>query len=63
MPRILVVDDEPSICWGLSRLARTMGLRVDTASTAEEGLTLAAAIQPDVLVLDVRLPAWTASRR
>jgi two-component system nitrogen regulation response regulator GlnG len=54
--RILVVDDEPSICWGLSRLARTMGLRVDTASSAEHGLTLASAARPDVLVLDVRLP-------
>jgi two-component system, NtrC family, nitrogen regulation response regulator GlnG len=56
MPRILVVDDEPSICWGLSRLARAMGHRVDAASSAEQGLALAAAARPDLVVLDVRLP-------
>jgi two-component system nitrogen regulation response regulator GlnG len=33
-----------------------MGLRVDTASSAEEGLTLAATVRPDILILDVRLP-------
>jgi two-component system nitrogen regulation response regulator GlnG len=54
--RILIVDDEPSICWGLLRLARAMGHRVDSASNAEHGLTLAAAARPDLLVLDVRLP-------
>ena len=56
LPRILVVDDEPSICWGLSRLARAMGHRVDAASSAEQGLALAAAARPDLVVLDVRLP-------
>jgi two-component system nitrogen regulation response regulator GlnG len=54
--RILIVDDEPSISWGLSRLARSMGHEVDVAPSAEEGLCLAAANRPDVLVLDVRLP-------
>jgi two-component system, NtrC family, nitrogen regulation response regulator GlnG len=33
-----------------------MGHRVDEASSAEQGLTLAAAARPDVLLLDVRLP-------
>jgi two-component system nitrogen regulation response regulator GlnG len=54
--RILVVDDEPSICWGLSRLGRSMGHRVDAASSAEHGLSLASAACPDLIVLDVRLP-------
>jgi two-component system nitrogen regulation response regulator GlnG len=54
--RILIVDDEPSICWGLSRLVRAMGHRVDSASSAEHGLAVAAAARPDVLILDVRLP-------
>lgn len=56
MSRVLVVDDEPSISWGLSRLARTMGHEVDVAPSAEEGLCLAAANRPDLLILDVRLP-------
>lgn len=56
MSRILIVDDEPSISWGLSRLARSMGHVVDVAPSAEEGLVLAGAARPDVLILDVRLP-------
>jgi two-component system nitrogen regulation response regulator GlnG len=54
--RVLIVDDEPSICWGLARVARALGYRVDTASSAEHGLALAAAARPDLLMLDVRLP-------
>ena len=56
MSRILVVDDEPSISWGLSRLVRGMGHAVDVAASAEEGIHLAAGTPPDVLILDVRLP-------
>lgn len=56
MARILVVDDEPSICWGLARLGRQMGHEVATASSAEEGLESARHDRPDVVVLDIRLP-------
>jgi two-component system nitrogen regulation response regulator GlnG len=54
--RILVVDDEPSISWGLSRLVRGMGHTVDVAASAEEGIHQAAGATPDLLILDVRLP-------
>jgi DNA-binding NtrC family response regulator len=54
--RVLIVDDEPSICWGLARVARALGCRVDTASSAEHGLALADVARPDLLMLDVRLP-------
>ncbi|MDB4393927.1 sigma-54 dependent transcriptional regulator [bacterium] len=53
---ILVVDDEPSICWGFERLLSDLGHKVLTASSAEEGLEKAAAEQIDLLLLDVRLP-------
>ena len=56
MSNILVVDDEPSICWGLTRLAESLGHEVLAASSAEEGLALAAENSVDLLVLDVRLP-------
>lgn len=56
MSRILVVDDEHAICWGLTQLGEGLGHEVQTASSAEQGLTLAAAQPPNVLVLDVRLP-------
>ena len=56
MPRMLVVDDEPSICWALNRLGQSLGHDVLTASSAEQALELAAQQPPDVVVLDVRLP-------
>ena len=56
MAQLLIVDDEQSICWGLAKLAEEMGHTCDTAASAERGLELAEARQPDVIVLDVRLP-------
>ncbi|MCG8448148.1 MAG: sigma-54 dependent transcriptional regulator [Pirellulales bacterium] len=56
MSKILVVDDEQSICWGFVKLGESMGHNVVAAASAEEGLQLAAKSSPDLLVLDVRLP-------
>ncbi len=53
---VLVVDDEPSICWALERMLVGEGHQVVTASSAEEGLNLATRHMPDVVILDVRLP-------
>ncbi len=56
MTCVLIVDDEQSICWGLSQLVREMGYDAQTASSAEEGLEVARQSPPDAIVLDVRLP-------
>ncbi len=56
MSKLLVVDDEQSICWGLSRLGESIGHEVVTASSAEQALDEVEEVQPDVIVLDVRLP-------
>ena len=56
MTRILIIDDEESICWGLSRLCEQMELEVETASSAEQGLNLAQTQTFDVVIMDVRLP-------
>ena len=56
MSKILVVDDEQSICWALAKLCRSMGHEVETAASAEQGLALAAERSFDLLLLDVRLP-------
>jgi len=53
---VLVVDDEPSICWGFAKLLRGEGYAVLTAGSAEAGLQLAAAHTLSLVVLDVRLP-------
>ncbi len=56
MPQLLIIDDEPAICWGLKKLGESMGLTCATASSAEEGWQAAEKVTPDVMVLDVRLP-------
>lgn len=53
---ILVVDDEPSICWGFEKLLSGEGHRVLTAGSAEAGLRLAAEHPIALVLLDVRLP-------
>lgn len=53
---VLVVDDEPSICWGFETLLGPQGYRVLTASSAEEALRLADLQPIDLVLLDVRLP-------
>jgi len=56
---ILIVDDEPSICWGLTRVAEELGHDVETCASAEDGLRALQRQRPDVIVLDVRLPGMT----
>lgn len=54
--KVLVVDDEPSICWGFDRLLRSEGFEVLAASSAEAGLKLASEHRFALVILDVRLP-------
>lgn len=54
--KLLIVDDEESICWGLSQLGESLGHQVRMASSAEQALSFAEAERPDVVVMDVRLP-------
>jgi DNA-binding NtrC family response regulator len=56
MSHVLIVDDEPSICWGFRELLADEGYEVSVASSAEEALELADDTVPDAVVLDVRLP-------
>ncbi len=53
---ILVIDDEPQILRALNTILTAKGFRVSTARRAEEGLTLATALEPDLIILDLSLP-------
>ena len=55
-PHILVIDDEHQILRALRTILTARQFRVSTASTGEEGLALAAAGQPDAIILDLSLP-------
>ena len=56
MTTVLIVDDEESICWGLSKLCEQLSYQSHTASSAERGLELAKTIEFDLVLMDVRLP-------
>jgi PAS domain S-box-containing protein len=53
---VLLIDDSVSVREALSNVLQTAGYQVATASSGEEGLRLAAARRPDVVVVDGMLP-------
>ena len=53
---ILVIDDEPQILRALRAILAERQFRVSTAARGEEGLALAAAEKPDLVILDMGLP-------
>jgi two-component system, OmpR family, KDP operon response regulator KdpE len=55
-PNILVIDDEPQILRAIRTILTEKQFRVSTASRGEEGLTLAASTEPDLIILDLGLP-------
>ena len=56
MAKILVVDDEPAICWGLSKLGEQLGHEVASASSVEAALDVIEHEAFALIFLDVRLP-------
>jgi two-component system KDP operon response regulator KdpE len=56
---VLVVDDEPQIRRVVRNALDGEGARVLEAATAREGIDLAAAERPDLVVLDIGLPDGT----
>jgi two-component system alkaline phosphatase synthesis response regulator PhoP len=56
MPKILVVDDEPSIVKLVAAYLRPEGYEVMTAVDGPSGLKAARTFKPDILVLDIMLP-------
>ena len=56
MTRVLVIDDEPQILRALRRSLEAQDYDVATADGGEEGLALAAAHTPNLVVLDLGLP-------
>jgi len=54
--RVLIADDEPNIVTPLEFLMEQAGLEVRVARNGHEVLELAAAFQPDLILLDVMMP-------
>ena len=55
--RVLIIDDEPGICRVVQiALKAIAGWEVTIATSGQEGLAIAGAIQPDAILLDVMMP-------
>lgn len=55
-PRFLVIDDEKQIRRAVAYALQALGGRVSEAATGREGIDLAAAESPGLIVLDLGLP-------
>ena len=55
MPKLLIIDDEPSIRLSIKAVFAREDIAVLGAETAEEGLRLTAEQSPEVILLDIKL--------
>jgi len=56
MARVLIVDDEKTVCEVISLQLREEGYQVEVAYNGKEGLEKVASFEPDVVVTDVLMP-------
>ncbi len=57
--RVLLIDDDPAHREALRGLLEPRGFEVESAAAGEEGLALAASVQPDLVLLDVSMPGMS----
>ena len=55
--KVLIADDEPNIVTSLQFLMERNGYSVRVARSGDEALALVAEFQPDLVLLDVMMPA------
>jgi CheY-like chemotaxis protein len=55
-PRMLIVDDDPSIVRFLANRGAQLGLEVEVATDGLQALVMVGRSRPDVLIVDVKLP-------
>jgi two-component system response regulator AtoC len=56
MPKVLIIDDEVPILESLEMFLSEGGYDIRTAASAEEGRALFRTFEPEVVILDIRLP-------
>jgi two-component system response regulator AtoC len=54
--KVLIVDDERDMLTNCTRILRRCGYECLTAETSEQGLALVHSLQPDVVLVDLRMP-------
>jgi CheY-like chemotaxis protein len=56
LPRVMVVDDDPSGAYSLARIIKLLGYTVETAADGPSAIEMARRIRPDVVFVDLRMP-------
>jgi DNA-binding response OmpR family regulator len=65
-PRVLVIDDDDELCTLLTQSLQPKGFEVLSATDGREGIRIAFKAQPDLIILDARIPemdGWQACER
>ncbi len=60
--RLLIVDDEPTLCWSLKSFMEDFDHEVTTAGSAEEALEILKNESFDAGIIDLRLPAVSGDK-
>jgi CheY-like chemotaxis protein len=55
-PRVLLLDDDPTITRVIARLLQREGFRIDTVSTGRQAIEKIAHVDYDVFLLDLMMP-------
>jgi two-component system, cell cycle response regulator DivK len=56
MPRVLYIEDDPNNRLLVRRILLAEGIAVDEATNARDGITMAAANPPDLILMDISMP-------
>jgi two-component system cell cycle response regulator DivK len=56
MPRVLYIEDDPNNRLLVRRILMAEGIGVDEATNARDGITMAAANPPDLILMDISMP-------
>ena len=56
MAKILIIDDEVNIIELAKLYLQRDGFQVESATKGQQGLTMFASVNPDLIILDIMLP-------
>ncbi len=59
---VLVVDDNEDAADLLSFMLEKIGLRALTATNGPQAIEIVRELQPEIVILDIGLPAWMATK-
>ena len=60
--RILVVDDTSANIQAVTAILREHGYQISVATNGRQALSVLERVRPDLILLDVLMPRWTASK-